>query len=320
MLPSQFDAFTRAFADRRMTRRSALAAAGGSLAGAGFARTSAQDEATPIASPVVIGADDGTAFLFVQTFGAGSLVPAAGEGNDLILTADHLAGQTLYFSDRPERIVGMVPTAELLGTGGDGLGFTPVNPPNGALVLPDDRILVVELIDPTYDPATGQVTYQLRVLEDVADADLSLETVPLSAAEAAGDFDAASLFIDDCADGTIMCVTSSGGVFPDQNQSVGYCYNWGRACCAPCTAIDANALAQICNNDYQDTMQRKLHRVSRGELALFLRAALLPSTGDRIIQPETGERWTSSGGRPGTIQRHTRPIGQMRRRRHRFCW
>lgn len=96
--------------------------------------------------------------MFVQTFGAGSIDAATDGVETLLLVADHLAGQTLFFSDRSDRIVGMVPTEQFLigGARDEGLGFTPADPPNAALVLDDGRTLVVELIDPEYDAATGQ--------------------------------------------------------------------------------------------------------------------------------------------------------------------
>jgi hypothetical protein len=254
MQPSHFDSMTRAFAERRLSRRAAVAAAVGGVAAAGFgpALAAAQDAATPGASPVAEH-EDGVAFMFVQTFGAGSIGPAEGDSGLLSLTADHLAGQTLYFSDRPERIVGMVSTEQFLGAGGtdEGIDFSAGDPPNAALVLPDDRVLVVELIDPTYDPASGQVTYQLRALDDVSQVDLELESAPLTAADAEGDFKAASLFIDDCPDGVVWC-NNNGGVFPIQGSAIGYCYNWGKACCAPCGAVDLTYWANQCNTVYAD--------------------------------------------------------------------
>ncbi|MEZ4504276.1 MAG: hypothetical protein R2848_00145 [Thermomicrobiales bacterium] len=63
----------------------------------------------------------------------------------------------------------MVSTEAFLGAGNpnDGMGFTPVDPPNAALVLDDGAVLVIELIDPAYDAAAGVVTYQVQVLDDV---------------------------------------------------------------------------------------------------------------------------------------------------------
>jgi hypothetical protein len=195
--------------------------------------------------------------MFVQTFGTGSLAPKTGEDGVLVLTADHLAGQTVYFSDRPERVVGMVATERFLGTGesGEGLGFSPADPPNAALVLADGEVVVVELIDPTYDPADGTVTYEVKVLEDLSQIDLQLEQEPVVADEAPRDFEAASLFIDDCPDGAIVCVDSNlneVGQFPSTG-SMGFCYDVGAACCVPCQTPPVNlSWAQSCNDQFPD--------------------------------------------------------------------
>jgi hypothetical protein len=107
------------FAERRLSRRQAMrqgagAVAVGTLATTAFAHASTAQDATPDASPVAGNAAKPASFLFVQTFGAGS-ISSGGNGN-LSLTADHLAGQTVYFSDRPERIAGMLATEKFLGT------------------------------------------------------------------------------------------------------------------------------------------------------------------------------------------------------------
>lgn len=248
MHPSQFDQVTRLFTDRRVSRRRALAAGGG-LAALGLSGATAQD-ATPEG-----GADDGAHFLFVQTFGAGSLAPKDGDDTLLTLTADHLAGQTVYFSDRPERIVGMVATEQFLGldrqpdgTPEAGLGFTPADPPNAALVFasaagesePGD-VVVVELIDPAYDPATGKVTYDVRVLADETAVDLTLQSEPVTAADAVRQFKGASLFIDDCPDGDIVCVNETTGArttIQSMEEPVGYCWDSGLMCCLPCAGVD----------------------------------------------------------------------------------
>jgi hypothetical protein len=205
--------------------------------------------------------EDDVHFLFVQTFGVGSIGPKAGDEEIMTLTADHLAGQALYFSDRPERIVGMVSTVRFLGAGGQqkDLGFTPANPPNAALVFggTDDQpgdVAVVELIDPTYDQSSGQVTYGVRVLANVEDTDLHLDAAPLTPDQAVRHFDSASLFIDDCPDGVVWCQVGDG-VFPYQGSDIGYCYDWGKVCCNPCGSVDLNYWAQQCNSTYWDQCQ-----------------------------------------------------------------
>jgi hypothetical protein len=235
MQPTQFDTIARLFAVRR-SRRHALALAGSGLAAAGLTHTAAQ-EGSPVASPV---GEADVSTMFVQTFESGSLAPKAGADGVLVLTADHLAGQTLYFSDRPERIVGVVSTERFLGSGdaGAGLGFTSADPPNAALVFGNNDAVVAELIDPTYDPAAGTVTYELRVLADFDQMDLQVEQAPLSVADAPRDFAGAALFIDDCPNGTVTCTDDSGdyvGQYPSSG-TMGFCWYSEEICCLPCGA------------------------------------------------------------------------------------
>jgi hypothetical protein len=240
MNPSQFDTVTRLFAARRTSRRTALAVVGGSLASVRLTPATAQ-ETSPVpvheSSPVASDATD-VPFMFVQTFGAGSLAPKPEKDGVLVLTADHLAGQTLYFSDRPERIVGMVATERFLGNGisGGGMGFTSADPPNAALVFGNDAVVVAELADPMYDPEAGTITYELRVLADVDQLDLQLEQAPLSAADAPRDFAEGALFIDDCPNGTVTCTDQSGdyvGQYPSSGV-MGFCWDSNDICCLPC--------------------------------------------------------------------------------------
>lgn len=237
MNPSQFDRVAKVLAERKLSRRRTLAAAG-SLAALGLTSAAAQD-ATPDASPVALEPGNDVPFMFVQSLGAGSIDAATDGVDTLLLVADHLAGQTIFFSDRPERIVGMVPTTQFLsqGTENSASGFSAVDPPNAALVLPDGEIVIVELIEPAYDPSTGQVRYQLRVLEDVTQVDLQLQSEPLTRDDVVGEFTAASLFIDDCPDGHVVCWNSDGepiGSIPGNGGSMGFCWSSDDWCCRPC--------------------------------------------------------------------------------------
>jgi hypothetical protein len=58
-------------------------------------------------------------FLFVQSFRSGSIAPKAGTDGAYTLTLEHGLGQKIYFSDRPERVVGADPTPQFL----KGFGF-----------------------------------------------------------------------------------------------------------------------------------------------------------------------------------------------------
>lgn len=91
-------------------------------------------------------------YLFTQTFASGTWKPKAGAKDTYTLTLTEAPAETVYFSDRPERVVGLFPTEKFL----DKLGFTPANPPNAALVASpsgggDQDILVIELMNPVYD-------------------------------------------------------------------------------------------------------------------------------------------------------------------------
>jgi hypothetical protein len=155
----------------------------------------AQDQASPEATP---GAAD-VALLFVQTAGATTIEPND-DGETLALTLHTTSSQTLYFSDRPARITGAVPTERFLAVF-DGEART--DPPNAVLIghpttgAEDDEALVIELLSATYDAGTGQLTYQVRLLGADEDAGYQLESEPLTALDEGRTYAEAHLFIDD---------------------------------------------------------------------------------------------------------------------------
>lgn len=141
----------------RFSRRTALrggsagfaAVALGALAGSAAAQeaTPATQEATPVAGAAT---STKTIYLFAQPFDSGTWSPNPGEPGTYLLTLKGDVGQTVYFSDRPERIFGLAPTQQFL----DGLGFSPTNPPNAAIIAEahgDEDQLIIELHDPVYD-------------------------------------------------------------------------------------------------------------------------------------------------------------------------
>src|SRR5262249_33852244 len=148
---------------------------------------------------------------FVQSFQSGSIAPKAGEDGTYTLTLEHGLGQTLYFSDRPERIVGAKPTPQFL----QGLGFLPDNPPNAALVLAaapgDEDVAVLELYKPHYDEDTKTATYGVTLLKDwERTLAMGFSEAPTDLAKLAPSFGAAHLFIDGCSWGTVRCSDPSG--------------------------------------------------------------------------------------------------------------
>jgi hypothetical protein len=235
---NRIDQISKAFSQRRLSRRRTLATGGagftaGVLAAAGLARATAAQDATP--EPTTDGTTAAPAMLFVQSFQSGSIAPTEGtDGRYTVTLADGL-GQTIYFSDRPERIVGTDPTARFL----EGFPFPPDNPPNAALIMEtgagETDIAVVELFNPLYDPVTRGVTYEVEVLADWEDSlEMGFQEAPTDLAALAPSFAAAHLFIDDCLAEDITCSanTARGTAVVGEYDNQGMCYNY--ALCVPC--------------------------------------------------------------------------------------
>lgn len=201
------------------------------------------------------------AYLFVQLFDQGTWLPKPDEEGTYLLTLSGGSAQTLYFSDRPERIVGTVPTDRFL----EGLGFTPAEPPNAALVArtPDDErdVLVLELFNPVYTQefdADGGVrlTYEARLIDAYEGDGLQDWAQELDGSELPSEISDVSLFIDDCADITScwMFINTANGPFrgyvgPVPGGPYGRCWNADQINCIPCQN-DYDYYDNLCNNQY----------------------------------------------------------------------
>ena len=237
MNPARFDTISRFFAERRLSRRQAIAG-GVALAATGPAIAVAQD-ATPVASPESGDDASGPEMLFVQSFESGEVVPGTGTAGRYTVTLEHGLGQTIYFSDRPDRIVGAAPTAEFL----EGLGFTPDNPPNAAILTEsgdgETSFAVVELFDPAYDTESATLTYEMAVLEHWQDAtDLGFTETPVDLGALGATFGTAHLFIDGCSNMDMICFNLDGtrntvGVIPEADYG-GVCFSSDSNACLPC--------------------------------------------------------------------------------------
>jgi hypothetical protein len=196
----------------------------------------------------------------VQSFQSGAIATKAGETDTYTLTLDHGLGQTIAFSDRPERMVGATPTAEFL----KGLGFLPGNPPNAALVVEaapgDEDIAVLELYNPRYDEGSKTATYDVKLLKDwERTLEMGFSEQPKDLAQLHPQFGAAHLFIDDCPDLT-MCTDFGGellGGIPGYPNGVGTCWCWIPPVCDPtcgsCGGPDRETLNEICTQSYGAT-------------------------------------------------------------------
>lgn len=237
------------FGTRRSLLGAGLGVSGGLLAGVA-AKGGADQEATPAPE------GENPAFLFVQTALSGTFTPnpsagtptgggtpVAGAGASYLLSLEGHHGETIYFSDRPERIFGEAPTEQFL----EGLGFSPFNPPNAALVAETaqgEQVVVLELINPTYDQDTQALTYGAEIL-----AEYEVEGLAPVAKQVSGElppeFGHASLFIDDCPDATFPCCIDAELGRCEGNLTSGMCWSWERFSCNPCRNPD-----EECNNTY----------------------------------------------------------------------
>ncbi len=206
---------------------------------------------------------DDASFLFVQSATSGTFAanpdagpastggtPTPGGGADYLLTLEGHAGNTVYFSDRPERIFGEAPTDQFL----EGLHFSPDNPPNAALVTNDENgdedILVVELLNPTYDHGSGMVTYGVNLLSDY-EGGLDFVASRQQDEDLAPSFGTASLFIDDCP--TIAnCYNGVESVGPVPGGPIDTCWKWSDVSCQPCNGNSTDSYDDLCNTTYGD--------------------------------------------------------------------
>jgi hypothetical protein len=263
---SRFDQWTRQLS-KRISRRAALGTALAGLALTRTGHTSAQEtgqNGTPAAD------GEKPVFMFVQTAvaGRGEVNPSAGtptsdgtptpgSGAPFLLTLEGHSGQTVYFSDRPERIVGSVPSEDFLDT----LGFEIDNPPNAALVAEFEAgqgVIVMELMMPTYDEEAGTLTYGVEGLGTFAGSGLEPVARDQVVEHLPAEFGAAALFIDDCPDLTdCKRPWTSGAIIqhvvgPIPGGPYGQCWSWKWPVgCHPCWTTEAY-LTALCNTTYAD--------------------------------------------------------------------
>lgn len=246
MEPTRFDQMSKAFAIRRMSRRAALVTGGAGIAATSLAtrlsaaaQDAAQDASPEAATPVATAPDaarEGAEFLFVQPFDGGTWTAKTGEEGTYTLSLSGAAASTIYFSDRPQRIVGLAPTQKFLNA----LGFMPANPPNAAIVVTQEGaagqdILVIELINPVYEAKAGTLVYDAHVITDYNGPGLAFLAQQQDDFKLPASFKGGSLFIDDCGDGTVTCIDPYNSTHVVGTLTgIGFCWNWSMACCELC--------------------------------------------------------------------------------------
>ena len=130
----------------------------------------------------------GATFLFIQGAESGSVSEVNATTSTLELS--NVSDKTILFSDRPDRIVASIDTADFIGNWSTGANSFAVDPPNVALVVDDDAeqrqdLAVIELFNPEYDSEANSLRYDI-----VAENGTSIGGLP-------GEFGPSTLVIDD---------------------------------------------------------------------------------------------------------------------------
>lgn len=261
MVSSRFDSIAARLAAHRASRRAFAGAAAGIAAislGATEGRRTVGQDATPAADTLPDSVHPGagadiTEFLFVQSFAGGSIAPRDGVASGYTLTLDGANPQTIYFSDRPERVFGLATTSAFL----EGLGFTPDDPPNAALVVTTEDgtedVLIIELFDPVWDEGNGTLTYTIQVLSDYSEPGLAFAALRQTDFDLPETFGQGGLFVDGCSDGRIYChqrnLDGSMGALVGPSPMIAFCFDYSTSKCLPCSgpsAICATAYPEQC--------------------------------------------------------------------------
>lgn len=127
-------------------------------------------------------------FLFVQNTSSGSLVAEA--DGSFRLTFDDVPS-TLWFTDRPIRRAGDVPTEGFLEYWSEGDDSFEADPPNAVLEI-EQVNYVIELTNPTFDAETHTLSYTVTPIDEQPVDTTIGELASLEAMT----FGTASLFID----------------------------------------------------------------------------------------------------------------------------
>lgn len=264
MDPIRFDRFSKLFSQRQFSRRQALRSGGTGLAVSALAVTGLSTATSAAAQDATPAAVDATGtypeMLFVQAFQSGSIAPKDGADGRYTLTLEQGHGQTIFFSDRPDRIVGAQPTEQFI----DILGFSDDNPPNAALIVENSAgepdIAVLELFSPVYDADTATLTYDVAALANWdAELDMEFSEAPTDLSVLEASFGSAQLFIDgidDCPGATMTCEHGGNvvGEIPNEDHD-GFCQGWlFPPTCLPCQPwISDNVVSywnQQCNERF----------------------------------------------------------------------
>lgn len=132
----------------------------------------------------------GARFLFIQGAQSGSISQVNATTSTLELS--DVSDKTIFFSDRPNRIVGSANTTDFIGNWSIGKNNFAEDPPNAVLILDDEveqrqDFAIIELFNPEYDPEADTLGYEITPEN---------ATTTTSSIDLPGEFGQSTLIID----------------------------------------------------------------------------------------------------------------------------
>lgn len=191
-----------------LNRRSVILGSAMSANPISLSSGSVAQDATPAGTPARFSAVED---LFVQLAASGTATFVDAEPGAFRLAFLHDSRQTLFFTDRPARGMGLLKTSDFVRavTMDD-------DPPNAVLTIDHDAdgetdaLTVLELREAAFDDETGQLTYLATIIDPETQDRLWVATGPAVSQTLPAAFGSASLFIDGYDNGAIVVANLSG--------------------------------------------------------------------------------------------------------------
>jgi len=131
--------------------------------------------------------------LFSQTAKSAAIKANVARPGWHLLTLNNVNKQTIWFSDRPQRSAGTLPTEKYVANWKKGANNFKMNNPNASLIIFKDKHgllaeehAVIQLSQPQYDTKTNTLTYSIKRIANAKNGDTLT----------AGRFGEVALFID----------------------------------------------------------------------------------------------------------------------------
>lgn len=110
--------------------------------------------------------------MFLQSAKSGSLVPISAEKGSYLITLNNVDPYLSYFSDRPNRVTGLLPLDNFIKLWSHGSNKFDTNPPNVAIETTKIKLffdkkkatILATLTQPAYNKKTHQLSYRLTTL------------------------------------------------------------------------------------------------------------------------------------------------------------